>query len=93
MRHQKVIITQCKQSWWIWGARDKRADTSIPGRFQAAINRSYYAFDIYLVIFTQYGWTKATEVIDEILTTKGPAMYTDGLTEDNWEHVITDCMY
>ncbi len=25
------------------GPRDKRADTSIPGRFKAAINRSYYA--------------------------------------------------
>ncbi len=30
------------------------------------------------------------ELIDEILATKGPATYTDGLTEGNWEQVITD---
>ncbi len=30
------------------------------------------------------------ELIDEILATNGPATYTDGLTEDNWEQVITD---
>ncbi len=78
------------------GPRDKCADTSIPGHFQAAINRSYYAplkWIIRLLIFTQYGWTKVTDLIDEILATKGPATYTDGLTEDNWEQVITDCMY
>ncbi len=27
---------------------------------------------------------------DEILAIKGPATYTDGLTEGNWEQVITD---
>ena len=29
------------------------------------------------------------KLIDEILATKGPAKYTDGLSEDNWEQVST----
>ncbi len=33
---------------------------------------------------------KQLDVEDEILAIKGPATYTDGLTEGNWEQVITD---
>ncbi len=55
--------------------------------------KEYLKWIIWLVIFTQYDWTiDVEELIDEILATKGPAtyMYTDGLTEGNWEQVITD---
>ncbi len=29
------------------------------------------------------------ELIDDILAKKGPSKYTDGLSEDNWEQVVT----
>ena len=34
----------------------------------------------------------ADELIDEILATKGPQRYVDGLSEDNWEKVRWACL-